>query len=79
MTHSVSSDLQSAKRALGKRIRELRQQKGWSQTAFASRCRIDPSYVSRIEQGEMNPRCSVLQTIANKLEVSVFALLERVT
>ena len=76
MKHSGSSNLQSAKRALGKRIRELRQEKGWSQTAFASMCRVDPSYVSRIEQGGMNPRCSVLQTIANKLEVSIFSLLE---
>lgn len=76
MKHPGSSNLQSAKRALGKRIRELRQEKGWSQTAFASMCRVDPSYVSRIEQGEMNPRCSVLQTIANKLEVSIFSLLE---
>lgn len=76
MKHSGSINLQSAKRALGKRIRELRQEKGWSQTAFASMCSIDPSYVSRIEQGEMNPRYSVLQTIANKLETSVFLLLE---
>jgi transcriptional regulator with XRE-family HTH domain len=75
MKHSGSSDLRLAKRALGKRIRELRQEKGWTQAAFASMCRIDPSYVSRIEQGEMNPRCSVLQTIANKLQISIFSLL----
>ena len=79
MKHAGSGNLQSAKRALGRRIRELRQEKGWSQTAFASMCRIDPSYVSRIERGEMNPRCSVLQAIANKLEVSVFSLLEPIT
>ena len=76
MKHSGSSSLQSAQRALGKRIRELRKEKGWSQTAFASMCGIDPSYVSRIENGEMNLRCSVLQTIANTLEISVFSLLE---
>ena len=79
MKHAGSSNLQSAKRALGRRIRELRQEKGWSQTAFASMCRIDPSYVSRIEQGEMNPHCSVLQAIANKLEVSGVSLLEPIT
>lgn len=76
MKHSASSGLQSAKRALGKRIKELRQEKGWSQSAFASMCGINPSYVSRIEHGEMNLRCSVLQIIANQLEVSVFSLLE---
>jgi len=76
MKNPGSSGLQSAKRALGARIRELRQAKGWSQTAFASMCGIDPSYVSKIEHGEMNLRCSVLQIIANTLEISVFSLLE---
>lgn len=76
MKHSGSSGLQSAKRALGRRIRELRQQKGWSQSAFASMCGIDPSYVSRVERGEMNLPCSVLRIIASTLDMSVFSLLE---
>jgi len=76
MKRSGSRGLQLAKRTLGRRIRDLRQKKGWSQTAFASMCGIDRSYVSRIEHGETNPRCSVLQIIASTLEVSVFSLLE---
>lgn len=76
MKHSGSSGLQSAKRALGRRIRELRQQKGWSQSAFASMCGIDPSYVSRVERGEMNLPCSALRIIASTLDMSVFSLLE---
>jgi transcriptional regulator with XRE-family HTH domain len=73
------SGLQSAKRALGKRIRELRQKKGWSQSAFASLCSIDPSYVSRIERGNTNLRYSILYIIARKLEVSLFSLLESIS
>jgi len=76
MKHAGTSGLQSTQRALGKRIRELRQKKGWSQTALASMCRIDPSYLSRIEHGEMNLRCSVLQIIANALDISIFSLLK---
>jgi len=76
MKHAGTSGLQSAQRALGERIRELRQKKGWSQTAFAAMCRIDPRYLSRIEHGKMNLRCSVLQIIANTLDVSIFSLLK---
>lgn len=76
MKHLGSRGLQLAQQALGRRIRELREQQGWSQSAFASRCGIDPSYVSRIEHGETNLRCSLLQIIANALEMSVFSLLE---
>src|SRR5690349_5381472 len=46
--------LQSAHRALGERIRELRQAKGLSQAAFAQMCDIGPRYIARIEQGESN-------------------------
>ncbi|HLJ28530.1 MAG TPA: helix-turn-helix transcriptional regulator [Candidatus Angelobacter sp.] len=76
MKHSNSSSFRSVQRALGERIRQLRKQKGWSQNALASMCRIDPSYISRIEHGETNPRCSVLKAIAEELDVSMFSLLK---
>jgi transcriptional regulator with XRE-family HTH domain len=74
----AGSSLQMTQRALGKRIRDLREAKGWSQTAFASMCGIERSYVSRIEQGKMNLHCCVLQIIAEQLEISVFSLLENI-
>jgi len=76
MKSTGSSGLTSSKRALGRRIRDLRQKKGWTQTAFAAMCGVDRSYVARIEHGEANPRCAVLQIIANTLGISVFSLLE---
>jgi XRE family transcriptional regulator, fatty acid utilization regulator len=75
----AGSSLQMTQLALGQRIRELREANGWSQAAFAAMCGIDPSYVSRIEQGKINLRCSVLQIIAEQLEISVFSLLENIT
>lgn len=73
-----SSGLQSAKQALGRRIRELRESKGWSQVEFASMCSVGASYLGGIERGEMDPRCSVLRSIATTLEISIFSLLKPV-
>lgn len=72
------SSLQMAQRAVGQRIRELREAKGWSQTTFAARCGLDPGYMSRIERGKTDVGCVVLQIMANKLEMSVFSLLENI-
>lgn len=79
MKRAGSSGLQSAKRALGRRVRELRESKGWSQSEFASMCGVAAGYLKRIEHGEMDPRCSVLQTIATTLETSIFSLLKPIT
>jgi len=76
MKSAGSSGLQFSKRALGRRIKDLRRKKGWSQTAFAAKCGVDRSYVARIEHGEANPRCSILQIIASALGISIFSLLK---
>ena len=68
--------LQSAHKALGERIRKLRQAKGLSQAAFAEMCGIGPRYIVRIEQGESNLPFSVLTKIAKNLKVTVFSLLK---
>ena len=68
--------LQSAHKALGERIRKLRQAKGLSQAAFAEMCGIGPRYIARIEQGESNLPFSVLTKIAKNLKVTVFSLLK---
>lgn len=40
--------------SLGKAVRELRLEKGWSQEAFADFAGIDRSYIGGIERGEHN-------------------------
>src|SRR5215470_10768761 len=67
--HSHSPSLRSAQRALGRRIRQLREENGWSQNALASLCGTDRSRISRIEHGETNLRFSVLGTIAEAFKV----------
>ena len=63
--------------ALGNRIKELRQQKGWpSQESFATNCGIDRTYLGQIERGQVNPCLSMLILITKKLDTTVADLFE---
>ncbi|EBK3045230.1 helix-turn-helix transcriptional regulator [Salmonella enterica] len=54
----------SIKKMLGNRIRELRQEAGFSQEGFADKCGIDRSYMSGIERGVRNPTLEILWAIS---------------
>jgi transcriptional regulator with XRE-family HTH domain len=58
-------------RRLGTRVRELRQQRGLSQEAFADVCRIDRSYMSGIERGVRNISVLHLARLAKGLGISI--------
>ncbi|MGB1561760.1 MAG: helix-turn-helix domain-containing protein [Sinimarinibacterium flocculans] len=57
--------------ALGKRIRELRQERGYSQEDFANEIGLDRSYYGGIERGERNVAALNLILIAKKLKAEV--------
>ena len=61
---------------LGKRIRQLRSAKGWSQEGFAFEAGIDRSHFGAIERGEKNPTVKNVARIADKLNVSITVLFE---
>jgi transcriptional regulator with XRE-family HTH domain len=61
---------------LGKRIRMLRSQRGWSQEEFADICALNRSYMGRIERGELNLTLDSLQKVGKGLGLSVSALLK---
>jgi ribosome-binding protein aMBF1 (putative translation factor) len=61
--------------ALGRRIRRLREQKGWAQERFAAVCKIDRSYMGQIERGNVNLTLATMELIARKLGISVYRLL----
>jgi transcriptional regulator with XRE-family HTH domain len=61
--------------ALGKRIRELRMEKGWSQQELAYRIGMEKSNLSVIENGKSNPQILTLARIAGILEVQPQELL----
>jgi transcriptional regulator with XRE-family HTH domain len=58
-------------RALGLRVRQLREGKGWTQEALADRSGLDRSYIAGIEAGLRNPSFRALARIAKGLGVPV--------
>jgi transcriptional regulator with XRE-family HTH domain len=58
---------------IGKRIKELRQEKGLSQVDLVGKMEgnIDTTNISRIESGRTNPTIYTLHRIAEALEVSL--------
>ena len=56
---------------IGKRIRELRKTKGFSQEAFAYEVGLDRTYMGSVERGERNIAALNLVRIAKTLKVEV--------
>lgn len=63
------------RRALGERVKVLRQQKGWSQEELARRIGVERNTVNRWEMGERSPALSMIERLAAELGVGVDAVL----
>lgn len=61
-------------RTLGKRVRELRRERGFSQEKLAELANIHENHVRRIEGGTANPSYLVVARIARALGVNPSAL-----
>jgi transcriptional regulator with XRE-family HTH domain len=57
---------------IGKRLRELRLEKGLSQEKFSFICELDRTYIASIEQGKRNVSISNIEKISKALELSIF-------
>lgn len=53
---------------IGKRIIELRTQKGWSQSDLARACEKDRQAIEKMENGKVNPTLYSLYEISKALE-----------
>ncbi|MGE3349482.1 MAG: helix-turn-helix domain-containing protein [Ramlibacter sp.] len=53
----------------GERVKDLRIALPESQEAFADRCGIARSYISRVERGRANPSLTAIQVLADALHV----------
>lgn len=58
----------------GKRVRELRKSRGYSQESFAAECGLDRTYLGGIERGERNVALRNIGAIADALRISVSEL-----
>jgi transcriptional regulator with XRE-family HTH domain len=61
-------------KALGRRIRELRQERGWSQEQLAELASVHRTYMWGIENGVRNPSLRHLVHIADAVGVSLAEL-----
>jgi transcriptional regulator with XRE-family HTH domain len=59
---------------LGRRIRDLRKERGLTLNGLAAQSGITRSFLSSVERGQAYPSIMVLRTIAAALEVPVFLL-----
>ena len=61
---------------LGRNVRRLREEKGWSQEDYADRAGIHRTYVSDIERGRRNQSVTVVERLAKPLSIDAGRLLD---
>ena len=71
MSKVPSEHLEARKNWIGTKIKELREEAGFSQTDLASRSGLTQSHVSRLENGDHSPSNKTLSRIADALGKSV--------
>jgi putative transcriptional regulator len=63
-------------KALGERVRELREQRNWTQRELADACGMDHNLLGSIERGQCNPTVTTLLKIANQFDTTLAALFD---
>jgi transcriptional regulator with XRE-family HTH domain len=66
----------STQQKLGIRVRELRNQRGWTQEKLEELSGLDRTYISDIERGVRNPSVTSLDKLAKALKVKAAELLK---
>ena len=64
------------KQKFGKRLKELRLQKGLSQEALANIADLDRTYIPSIEKGERNVSITVIEKLAKALKEEITKLIK---
>ena len=58
----------------GRRVRQLRTEKGWSQEELADRADLHRTYIGSVERGEQNISLANIERLAATLRVSLAEL-----
>lgn len=61
-------------RAIGRRVRALRDQRGWSQEQLGANAKLQTATLSRIENAKASPDLTTLSSIADALGVTLAQL-----
>lgn len=64
--------------AFGQALRNLRNQRGWSQSELALRADVDRNYISLIELGKNSPSVRVVFRLCDAFDITPSALLKDV-
>ena len=70
----MSKTHESIQKQFGKKVRELRTQRGYSQEGFAFECNLHRTYIGCIERGEKNVTITNIEKIAKALKVEICQL-----
>src|SRR4030095_16502571 len=68
---NAKDNLRAARLRVGKTVRQLRKQRGWTQEQLAERVGNNPRHVGQIERGEVNVGLDKLTRIASSLSVDL--------
>ena len=63
--------MEDIKIRFGRRLRELRLEKGWSQETLANLAEIDRTYIPGIESGKRNVSLVVIEKLANVFDITI--------
>ncbi|MDD5505920.1 MAG: helix-turn-helix transcriptional regulator [Candidatus Omnitrophica bacterium] len=66
--------MSNLKKELGKRIRQLRKVKGWTQEVLAEKADMDYKYLGAIERGEKNLTLTNIEKISRGLGIEPYQL-----
>jgi len=56
---------------VGKRIKELREERGWAKGTLATRAGISPNYVPMLENGQKSPTIETLSAICFAFDITL--------
>jgi transcriptional regulator with XRE-family HTH domain len=72
--HANVPYMTTLRKKVGRAVRRLRADAGYSQESFADECRLHRTYIGSVERGETNISLDNLERIARALEISVSRL-----
>lgn len=61
---------------IGRRIKEIRKSKGFSQEKLAEKAETSPNYLSRMERGTENPTLDMLIKLTSALDVEMWEMFD---
>lgn len=70
----MAMDAKTNQEKLGRRIRQLRLQRGYTQESFEEVSGVHPQYLSALERGTKNVTLEVLERVAKGLNIELYVL-----